>query len=63
MDLLNHQGTIQKESILPWIPLITNKPDGFEVFTAVTMKSAVFWDVGPNSVKSQKTAFFKADGD
>jgi hypothetical protein len=36
----------------------------FEVFTAVTMKKAVFWDVAPrlaphlHSATSQKTAFF-----
>jgi hypothetical protein len=33
----------------------------FEVFTAVTMKKAVFWDVAPwllHGVTSQKTAFF-----
>jgi hypothetical protein len=34
----------------------------FEVFTAVTMKNGVFWDVTPcgsHGVTSQKTSFFK----
>jgi hypothetical protein len=31
----------------------------FEVFTAVTMKIGVFWDVTPCGVTSQKTQFFK----
>jgi hypothetical protein len=32
---------------------------GFEVFTAVTMKNAVFWDVNSGgSYKTHKTAFF-----
>jgi hypothetical protein len=30
----------------------------FEVFMAVTMKNAVFWDVMQCGVTSQKTAFF-----
>jgi hypothetical protein len=37
---------------------------GFEVFTAVTMKNAIFWNVAPftqdlHGATSQKTAFFK----
>jgi hypothetical protein len=32
----------------------------FEVFTAVTVKNAVFWDVTPHSVTTQMTAAFIA---
>jgi hypothetical protein len=40
--------------------LINNLLIRFEVFTAVTMKNGVFWDVQePHGVTSQKMPFFK----
>jgi hypothetical protein len=48
--------------------VVSNDFVRFEVFTVVTMKNAVFWDVAPciscvdiHGATSQKTAFFSND--